>query len=70
MDDWQEVIVNRTLRCAGDFPGVQLQFLLQRLEGHPEAIPAIADAVRDMSEWYHASADELDAEVAKRDGRT
>ena len=67
--DWQKQVVRRTLEGAGDFPGVQLQFLLQRLEQHPEAIPAIADAIRDMGQWYLQHAAELEAEGRRRAGR-
>lgn len=66
--DWQKQIVRRTLEGAGSYPGVQLQFLLQRLEQHPETIPAIADAIRDMGEWYQRHADELEAEGRRRNG--
>ena len=30
--DWQREVVRRTLEGAGDYPGVQLEFLLRRLE--------------------------------------
>ena len=66
--DWQKDVVRRALEGAGDYPGVQLQFLLQRLEAHPEAVPAIADAIRDMGIWYQRHADALDAEVRRRAG--
>ena len=66
--NWQKQIVRRTLEGAGDYPGIQLQFLLQRLEQHPEAIPAIADAIRDMGEWYLQHAAELEAEGRRRKG--
>ena len=69
MMDWQKLIVRRTLEGAGQYPGVQLQFLLQRLEAHPEAVPAIADAIQDMGEWYMAHAAALDAEARRRAGR-
>ena len=66
--DWQKQVVRQTLEGAGDYPGIQLQFLLQRLEAHPEALPAIADAIRDMGEWYIQHARELDAEASRRAG--
>jgi ABC-type nitrate/sulfonate/bicarbonate transport system substrate-binding protein len=66
--NWQEQVVHRTLEGAGDYPGVQLQFLLQRLEAHPETVPAIADAIRDMGEWFQQHAKELAAEAHRRKG--
>lgn len=66
--DWEKQIVRRTLEGAGEYPGVQLQFLLQRLEHYPEAVTAIADAIRDMGEWYQQHADELEAEARRRNG--
>ena len=68
MLDWQRDIVRRTLEGAGDYPGVQLEFLLRRLEAHPETMPAIADAIRDMGEWFMAHADALKAEGRRRKG--
>lgn len=67
--NWERQVVRRTLEGAGDFPGVQLQFLLQRLEAHPECAPAIAQAVRDMGEWHNARADELENEITRRNGK-
>lgn len=66
--DWEKQIVRRTLEGAGDQTGAQLQFLLQRLEQHPEAVNAIADAIRDMGAWYQQHADELEAETRRRNG--
>ena len=66
--DWQEQIVRRVMEGAGEHPGVQLQFLLQRLEACPEALPAIADAIRDMGEYLERQADELKAEGRRRNG--
>lgn len=66
--DWQRDVVRRTLEGAGDYPGVQLQFLLQRLEAHPAALPAVADAIRDMGEWFTAQAAALEAEARRRKG--
>lgn len=68
MLDWQKQVVRQTLEGAGEYPGIQLQFLLQRLEAHPEALPAIADAIRDMGEWYIQHAGELEAEARRRNG--
>ena len=68
MLDWQKQVVRQTLEGAGEYPGIQLQFLLQRLEAHPEALPAIADAIRDMGAWYERHAQELDAEARRRKG--
>lgn len=66
--NWEKTIVRRTMEGAADNPGVQLQFLLQRLEAHPEALPAIADAIRDMGGWYEQHARELEAEGRRRNG--
>jgi len=66
--DWQKNVVRRTIEGAGDVPGVQLQFLLQRLEFTPEAMPQIADAISDMADWFEAHAKELDAYVRRRNG--
>ena len=65
--DWQKDVVRRTLEGAGAHPGVQLEFLLRRLEAHPEALPAIADAIRDMGQWWAAQAAGLDAVVRVRE---
>ena len=67
--DWQKQVVRQTLEGAGDYPGIQLQFLLQRLEAYPDALPAIADAIRDMGEWHMQHARELEAEGRRRAGR-
>ncbi|MFC3613559.1 hypothetical protein ACFORG_07280 [Lutimaribacter marinistellae] len=64
--DWQKNVVRRTMEGAGEYPSVQLQFLLQRLEQYPQAVPAIADAIRDMGQWYLEHADALEAETAAR----
>lgn len=66
--NWQKDIVRRTLEGAGEYPGVQLQFLLTRLEQHPDALPAIADAVGDMGQWHQDHAKELEAERIRRAG--
>lgn len=68
MLNWQKQVTRRTLEGAGDYPGVQLQFLLQRLESHPEALPAIIDAIRDMGDWFTQHAKELEAEARRRNG--
>lgn len=68
MMDWNKKVIRATLEGAGDFPGVQLQFLLMRLEQYPEALPAIADAVRDMGNWYLDQADALENEKQRRNG--
>lgn len=66
--DWQKMIVRRTLEGAGDQTGAQLQFLLQRLESCPEALPAIAAAVADMAEFQDQQANALRAELHRRNG--
>ncbi|MDO6584817.1 hypothetical protein Q4543_04730 [Salipiger sp. 1_MG-2023] len=66
--NWNKQIVRRTMEGAGQYPGVQLHFLLMRLEQHPEAMPAIIEAVQDMGKWYLAQADELEAEGRRRAG--
>jgi hypothetical protein len=66
--DWQKMIVRRTLEGAGDQTGAQLQFLLQRLEACPEALPAIAAAVADMAEFQDQQANALRAELHRRNG--
>lgn len=66
--DWNEQIVLRTLQGAGEYPGVQLQLLLQSLEHYPDALPAIADAICDMGKWYEQHAEELEAEGRRRKG--
>lgn len=66
--DWEKQVVRRTMEGAGEFPGIQLQILLRHLEAYPDALPAIADAIRDMGEWYQRHADELEAEGRRRKG--
>ena len=68
MLDWQKDVVRRTIEGAGDYPGVQLEFLLRRLEQHPETLPAIADAIRDMGHWLMGHAEELRRESLRRRG--
>lgn len=65
--NWSKDIVRRTLEGAGEFPGVQLQFLLIRLKAYPDSLPAIADAIRDMGKWYEQHSDELE-EGRRRSG--
>lgn len=66
--NWEKDVIRRTMEGAGDYPGIQLHFLLQRLEAHPEAVSAIADAIRDMGEWYQQHAAALEAEGRRRAG--
>ena len=66
--DWQKQVVRATLEGAGEHKGVQLQFLLERLEACPEALPAIAAAIRDMGHWLERQADELEREGIRRAG--
>ena len=66
--DWQKNVVRKTLELAGEHKGVQLQFLLQRLEAYPEALPAIADSIRDTAHWADQQADELEREGIRRAG--
>ena len=67
--DWQEQIVRRVMEGAGEHPGVQLQFLLQRLEACPEALPAIVNAIEDMADFQEQQAKTLRAEHARREAR-
>lgn len=64
--NWDKEIVRRTMEGAGQYPGVQLQLLLRRLEQYPDSVPAIADAIRDMGNWYMQHADALDGERLHR----
>jgi ABC-type nitrate/sulfonate/bicarbonate transport system substrate-binding protein len=66
--NWEQTVVQRTLEGAGDYPRVQLAFLLRRLEAHPDAMPAIAAAIRDMGRWLESHADALEDEGRRRDG--
>ncbi|MCC5992496.1 MAG: hypothetical protein JJT99_08220 [Rhodobacteraceae bacterium] len=66
--DWQKQVVRATMEGAGEYKGVQLHFLLQRLEACPEALPAIAAAIRDMGHWLERQADELEREGIRRAG--
>lgn len=66
--NWSKDIVRRTMEGAGEYPGIQLQLLLMRLEAFPDSVPAIADAIRDMGEWYQQHADELEGETRRRNG--
>jgi|GEM_PF-2059379 len=67
--DWQKQITRRVMEGAGEHTGVQLEFLLQRLETCPEALPAIADAMEDMGRWSDQQAAALRAEMARREAR-
>ena len=69
MMDWQKRIVRAMMEGAGGHTGVQLEFLLQRLEACPEALPAIADAMEDMGHWQEQQANALRAEMARREAR-
>lgn len=64
--NWQKDVVRRTLEGAGEYPAVQLELLLNRLEACPDALPCIADAIRDMGAWFAQHADELEAEGRRR----
>lgn len=64
--DWDKVIVRRTMELATDNEGALLQFILQRLEAYPDALPAIADAVDDLSALIEHHANALQAEVIGR----
>lgn len=66
--DWEKRVVRATLEGAGEFPGVQLQILLRRLEACPEALPFIADAIEEMGQWHKRHAEELRAEFHRRAG--
>ena len=67
--DWETQIVRRTLEGAGEHPAAQLQFLLQRLEACPEALPAIVNAIEDMGDFQAQQATALRAEMAGREAR-
>jgi ABC-type nitrate/sulfonate/bicarbonate transport system substrate-binding protein len=67
--DWQKHITRRVMEGAGEHMGVQLEFLLQRLEAYPEALPAIAEAVQDMAQWSQEQADAIHAELARREAQ-
>ena len=64
--NWEKQVVRGTLEGAGEYPGVQLQFLLQRLEQCPDSLRCIANAIADMGEWFEAHARELEAEGERR----
>ena len=67
--NWQKQITRRVMEGAGEHMGVQLEFLLQRLEACPESLPAIADAMQDMAQWHEQQASALRAEAARREAR-
>jgi hypothetical protein len=60
--NWEKDVVQRTIEGAGDYPRVQLAFLLRRLEALPGSLPIIAASLRDMGQWFARHADELEAE--------
>lgn len=66
--DWDKSVVRVAMQCAGDTPGMMLQFLLQRLETCPDALPAIADAIDDMGRYHHGHAGLLRKEIQRRNG--
>ena len=67
--DWEKQIVRRAMEGAGEHPAAQLQFLLQRLEACPEALPAIVNAIEDMADFQEQQAKTLRAEQASREAR-
>lgn len=67
--NWERDIVRRTLEGAGDYPEVQLEFLLMRLESFPDALPAIADAISAMGSWYEKNAEGIKLEHASQQAR-
>lgn len=67
--NWQKQVTRRVMESAGELTCVQLEFLLQRLESCPEALPAIADAMEDMGRWSEQQAAALRAEMARRAAR-
>ena len=64
--NWEDDIVARMLRTSEGYESVQLQFLLRRLEQHPETLPAIVDALEDMGAWCSAEAAGLNAILVAR----
>ncbi|NCQ23687.1 MAG: hypothetical protein COW54_05945 [Rhodobacteraceae bacterium CG17_big_fil_post_rev_8_21_14_2_50_63_15] len=64
--DWQKDVIRRVMEGAGEHPAVQLHFLLKRLEQHPDAASAIADAMQDMANWYQSQAAGLHAVLTVR----
>ena len=65
--DWENAVVRRVEESAGAHPEVMLTLLLRRLERHPEAVKAIAQALEDMGRWYQAQAAGLGAVVRVRE---
>ena len=65
---WEKKVVRATLEGAGDFPSVQLELLLRRLETRPDTLPVIAEAIRDMGHWLQSQAEALEAEGRRRAG--
>ena len=67
--DWDKQIVRLTLEGAGEFPCVQLEILLRRLEACPEALPAIANAIEDMAAWNEKNAKGIRLYLASKQAR-
>lgn len=65
---WQTLMVRKTRELAAENTGVQLQFLLQRLEAYPDAWEAITNAVKDMAAWNEQQAEALRKEIRRRHG--
>lgn len=65
---WAEVVVDASLAQVAGNEQAYLFFLLQRLEAYPEALPAIADAFRDLADANLREADALEAELRRRKG--
>ena len=59
---WDKHVVRATMLGAGDYPAVQLELLLRRLECVPGAVEAIAEAIRDMGNFYLQQADAFQAD--------
>ena len=64
--DWHR-LSGTLMDSAGDYPSVQLQFLMQRLEAHPEVKPAIKSAIQDMGNWARENASTF--ECAQNSGK-
>lgn len=64
--NWEKDVIRRVIESAGEHPAVMLHFLLKRLEQHPDAAPAIADALQDMAGWYQSQAAGLHAVMQVR----
>lgn len=66
--NWEDDVVRATVEGAGPHTNVQLELLLRHLEACPGALPHIADAIRDMGQWFEDHAEALRAEVRRRQG--